>query len=207
MSVDELPSGRALRAWAYMSTVRNAVFVLAWVLVYLLAVVPFDAMRLLQFSVLVALVLGCILIAAIWLVAWLMGPVSRYLDATNEERTDPELLHEAFRNVMDLPRLIFILVCCYWLFGGTAVALLVVGIGTIAFFVLWISLGVVFVAWPDAWVWYMQCVVSALMKADRTLGMAWQTSNIALVAVLSAPVFGVAALAGAATAWKMKCAL
>lgn len=128
MSVQELPSGRAFRAWAYMSTVRNAVFVLAWVLVYLLAVVPFDFERMMHFVLLVAGMLGMILFAAIWLVAWLMGPVSRYLDATDEERTDPEVLHAAFRNVMDLPRLIFILVCCYWLVGGLLVA--VVGMVT-----------------------------------------------------------------------------
>jgi len=105
-----------------MSTVRNAVFVLGWVLVYLLAVVPFDAERLWHFSLLVACVLGAVLFAAVWLVAWLMGPVSRYLDASDEERTDPKVLHDAFRNVMDLPRLIFILVCGYWLFGGISVA-------------------------------------------------------------------------------------
>jgi len=124
VSVDELPSGRALRAWAYMSTVRNALFVLAWVLVYLLAIVPFDSARLMHFALLVGAVLSVILVAAIWLVAWLMGPVSRYLDASDEERTDPDLLHAAFRNVMDLPRLIFVLVCCYWIFGGIAVAII-----------------------------------------------------------------------------------
>ena len=123
MSVDELPSGRALRVWAYTATVRNALFVLAWVVVYLMAVVPFDAARLAHFGLLVGAVLTVILVAAVWLVAWLMGPVSRYLDASDEERTDPVLLHDAFRNVMDLPRLIFILVCCYWIFGGIAVAI------------------------------------------------------------------------------------
>ena len=103
-----------------MSTVRNALFVLAWVMVYLAAVVPFDAARLVHFALLVGAVLAIILVAAVWLVAWLMGPVSRYLDATDEERTDPELLHDAFRNVMDLPRLIFKVRC----FGPEASAVI-----------------------------------------------------------------------------------
>ena len=85
---------------------------------------------------------------------------------------------------------------------SAAVVLVAAGAGVIAFFALWIAMGVVFSLAPAVWVWYMQRVMMALMVIDAALGTSWQWNRLALAIVMSVPVLTAAALVGSvAVVW------